>query len=101
MIQPMEFSVYKDCRGCRQVYVDVTAYELKKVADQEETFQVEVPIRGSGRKKNSLFLPVSECVKDIPCFVLTQRMSMVGGLWLWFSVCVCVFFSEIRNWTSY
>lgn len=50
----MEFSVYKDCRGCRQVYVDVTAYELKKVADQEETFQVEVPIRVSGRKKNSL-----------------------------------------------
>lgn len=34
-----------DCRGCRQVYVDVTAYELKKVADQEETFQVILMVK--------------------------------------------------------
>ena len=70
--------------------MDVTAYELKKVADQEETFQVEYPIRNGSPKKSGNFCRVSECVKDTPCFLLTQRTSLVGGLWLWFTV----FFQE-------
>ena len=30
----------QDCSGCRKVFVDINAHELKRVNDQEETFQV-------------------------------------------------------------